>query len=126
MKKHFRARTVRHQPGAMNKTEAAYSLVLQVKKAAGDVLEFWFEGLTLKLGPDCRYTPDFVVQRADGSLELHEVKAGIVESDKVKPLWKDDSAVKVRTAADKFPFRFLVVFQAPDAHGGDWREIEVG
>jgi hypothetical protein len=86
-------------PGGMNKTEAAYALTLEARKRSGEVADYWFEGLKLRLGKACFYTPDFVVQLADGVIELHEIKGH----------WEDDARVKVRVVADKYPFRLIAV-----------------
>lgn len=90
----------------MNKTEIAYSFILEARLMAGEIVDFWFEGITLKLGPDCRYTPDFLVQMADATMEIHEVKGGSRKAD--GSIWfhgMDDSMVKLRVAVDKFPFK---------------------
>ena len=82
----------------MNRTEAAYAVLLEVRRRAGEVAEYHYEALTLKLADDTRYTPDFFVVLADGVCELHEVKG----------FMRDDARVKVRVAARLFPFRFRV------------------
>ena len=68
--------TVDHQPcnaapkfnplgrGKMNKTEAAYALLLEAQVRKGEILSYHFQGLTLRwpVGNEIvRYTPDFVV-----------------------------------------------------------------
>ena len=83
----------------MNKTEAGYALLLEARKRAGQVQDYWFEGLTLKLAHDTRYTPDFFVVLADGSCELHEVKG----------FMRDDANVKLKVAARLFPFPVFLV-----------------
>lgn len=88
--------------GKMNKTERAYAQHLDALKAAGEVLWFEFEPCNLKLAPACFYRVDFLVLRASGLLEAHEVKG----------YWTDDARVKIKVAASKFPFRFLAVKQS--------------
>lgn len=102
----------RHIPGEMNKTEEAYSLVLEAQKRAGEIADYWFESLTLKIAPDCRYTPDFLVMMNDGALELHEVKAARRSKEgRITPLVEDDALVKVKAAADKFVFPIRLVYR---------------
>ena len=96
-------RLVRHVPGVMNKTELQYEKLLSDRKAQGDIIDYWFECFTLKLGDQCRYTPDFAVITADLTLEFHEVKGA-------RAIFKDDSKAKIRAAANKFPFPFFVAF----------------
>jgi|SRR5579859_4491113 len=82
---------------AMNKTEAAYADHLEQLRQVGHIVTWLFEAITLKLGDDCRYTPDFLVIHADRTVELVEVKG----------FWRDDARVKIRVAAQRFPwFRF--------------------
>ena len=89
----------RMKSGKMNNAELAYSKTLALRKMAGKILWYSFEGITLRLADRTTYTPDFVVMLANGELELHEVKG----------FWTDDAKVKVKVAAEKFPFRFIAV-----------------
>lgn len=104
----------RRKAGEMNKTEAAYASHLEGRKLLGEVIWFAFEAVTFKLAADCRFTPDFIVQLADGVLEVHEAKG----------FWADDAKVKIRIAADKFPFRFVAVKRIAKKDGGGWKEQE--
>jgi hypothetical protein len=85
------------KPRKMNKTEAAYAQHLNALKLAGDVLWFEFEGIKLRLADDTQYTADFFVLTRDGVLEVHETKG----------FWRDDARVKIKVAAEKYPFRFF-------------------
>lgn len=96
--------------GAMNKTEAAYATHLELLKRAGAVQWVRFEGLKLRLADNTFYTPDFAVMAADGVIECHEVKG----------FWTDDARVKVKVAADQYPFRFLAIKALPKKQGGGW------
>lgn len=86
-------------PSKMNKTEAAYGQVLELRKRGGEIAWYCYEGITLKLAPDCRVTIDFDVMLADGSIELHEVKG----------FMRGDASVKYRIATELFPFPILIV-----------------
>lgn len=105
-----RGRSVRRTPGEMNKTEALYALSLVAEKSAGTIAEFWFEAMTFKLAPDTRYTPDFMVMLPDGLIEFREVK-GFME---------DDAWVKIKVAAEKFPFAFSLIRKRAKKDGGGW------
>ncbi len=94
----------------MNKLETLYAQHLELRKRAGEIEWYAFDVLNLRLAPKCFYRPDFMVMRRDAEIELHEVKGH----------WEDDARVKVKIAADKFPFRFLAVTQCPKKHGGGW------
>lgn len=99
-----------HKPGQMNKLEASYAMELEVRKRAGEIVNYWFEAITLKLAPDTRYTPDFAVLMADYTMELHETKG----------FFRDDAKVKLKIAAEKFPFKFVLVQSVAKKHGGGW------
>lgn len=104
----------RLKPGQMNKTEAAYDLHLDAMKHHGEIAWYKFEGITLKLAPDCRLTVDFAVMRADGLFEMHDVKGS-------PHVYTDDAKVKMKVAAASFPFVFKVAFPVPKKDGGGWR-----
>ena len=92
----------------LNKTERAY---LQVLRARG----FHFVGIqniTLKLGDDCRYTPDFNHLDNDGRLVFSEVKG----------FMRDDALVKLKVAARVFSiFQFFLVRK----NGSGWDVTEI-
>lgn len=98
--------------GAMNKTEAAYERDLRDAQTLGDILWYRFEGLKLRLADNTFYTPDFIVLASDGVLECHEVKG----------FWADDARVKIKVAADQYPFRFKAVKAQAKKRGGGWSE----
>lgn len=98
----------------MNKTEEAYQRYLEGQKLLGEVLEYWFEHLKLRLAQNTFYTPDFLVLGACGELECHEVKG----------YWEDDARVKIKVAASIYPFRFIAVQPLPKRAGGGWKVEE--
>jgi hypothetical protein len=101
----------RHIPGEMNKTEAAYANeILEIRKRAGEIIEYWFETVTLKLANGVRYTPDFFVRLKSNEYEFHEVKG----------FWRDDARVKIKVAAGLFPFQFFAVQRQKKRDGGGW------
>ena len=99
--------------GTMNKTERSYAGQLDQMKFAGKILWYGFEAIKLRLADNTFYTPDFAVMAADGVIELHEVKG----------FWTDDARVKIKVAADKFPFRFMAMKPRALKAGGGW-EVE--
>jgi len=107
----------RHKPGVMNQTETAFADLLQARKLAGEIIDFQFEAITFKLADGCRYTPDFAIWLADGSMELVDCKgAGPVD---------DKSRVKVKVAAEKFPmFLFVIEQRQAKKLGGGWKREE--
>lgn len=91
----------------MNGLEKRYAAeILEPKRLAGEILWYEFDAVKLRLAAATFYTPDFFVMKADYSLEVHEVKG----TSKGKPFVEDDAAVKIKVAADKFPFRFRMTW----------------
>lgn len=100
----------RLKTGQMNKTESAYSQHLEMRKHAGEVVWYRFEGIKLRLADNTFYTPDFAVMLTTGEMELHEVKG----------FWTDDARVKTKVAADQYPFRIIGVTVKAKKAGGGW------
>ena len=108
----------RMKPGAMNKTESAYAQYLENERRAGRVQQFWFESVKLKIADGaCFYTPDFMVLRPDGTLELHEVKGS-------PRIFQDDAKVKCKACATQYPFPLRVVYPKTKKSGGGWEVQE--
>ncbi len=83
----------------MNKTEAAYALILEAKKRAGEILRYEWEGVSLRWPDGMVFNPDFAVWSADsttGSIELSfiETKGAFIEGD---------ALVKFRAARAHWP-----------------------
>ncbi len=110
MQRHVQA-LGRLKVGAMNKTEAAYAATLELRRRAGEVVWFKFEGLKFRLADNTFYTPDFAVMLASGALEAHEVKGH----------WEDDARAKIKVAADMYPMQFIAVQPLPKKAGGGWK-----
>ena len=110
MKRSF-ARGRQRVAGTMNGTEANYASQLEIARRVGDIQWFAFESIKLRLAPATFYTPDFLVMLADSTLEVHEVKGH----------WEDDARVKIKVAAEMFPFRFIAVSPVAKRDGGGWK-----
>ncbi|WP_338505178.1 DUF1064 domain-containing protein [Erwinia aphidicola] len=100
----------RLKTGQMNKTEAAYGQHLELRKRAGEITWYKFEGLKLRLADNTFYSPDFFVMLSSGELEAHEVKGH----------WQDDARAKIKIAADMYPFRFIAIKAQTKKAGGGW------
>ena len=53
---------------------------------------------------------------ADGVIECHEVKG----------YWQDDARVKIKVAADQYPFRFVAIKARAKKDGGGWAVEDFG
>ena len=58
----------------MNKTESRYAEHLQIKLLAGEILEWRFEPIRLKLAPKTFYTPDFAVVMPGGNSRMRMLR----------------------------------------------------
>ena len=92
----------------LNKTERAFLAVLR-SRGHGPVL---IQAVTLKVGDDCRYTPDFLLVINLGGLIAYEVKG----------FMRDDALVKLKTAARQFPWIDFVLVRRVK---GEWIETPV-
>lgn len=58
----------------LNQTEERYRQLLELRKRTGEIQEYFVQAITLKIGTDCRYIPDFLILENDGSLTFIEIK----------------------------------------------------
>ena len=100
----------RLKSGTMNATETRYAEHLDAERHHGRIAWFKFEGVKLRLADACFYSPDFAVCRADGAIEMHEVKG----------MWTDDARVKIKVAAEMYPFKFVAIRAQSKKAGGGW------
>ena len=107
----------RTERGVMNKTEARYaSEVLDVQKAQGEIARYWYESIKLRLADGSWFTVDFFVMLPDGRLEAHEVKG----------FWRKAERVRIKVAAELYPFRFVSASRLKKSQGGGWKFEEFG
>lgn len=82
----------RRKPGTMNKLEAEYSNHLATMLLAGEIQNWWFEGVGFRIGHRCFWHPDFLVKTKEGFFEIHDTKGFV----------RDDALVKAKAVAAKF------------------------
>lgn len=122
-RKYGKARPVK---GVMNGNEAKFAALLEEWKRAGTIRHYGYESITLTLAPRTTILIDFHVIEADGTIVFYECKAGMKNG---KYRAEDDAVVKLKVAAEKFPyFKILVTwdhkayarkYQEVGAHGAD-------
>ena len=99
----------------LNKTEAAYWGWLQMQN------DLWrgVQCITLKLGHDCRLTPDFWALDSAG---LRAIDTKGTNRKTNTPLVEEDAMIKMRLAARLFPFiHFVIAWKV----GGVWEHRPV-
>ena len=112
------AKTVRVR--GPNKTESAYSAWLRYLTRVPDkdeecVTWFAFEAIKIRIGMHCWYTVDYLVQYADGHLELHDVKG--TKDGKYRA--EDDAIVKARSVSAHSPLPVYFVWRLKN---GEWQK----
>jgi len=106
----------------MNKTETAYSHILEAMKRRGDIAQWEREGITLRWPDGMTYTPDFTVItkqfKADPDFDLMVAAHTFIE---VKgPKIEEDALVKFRAARARWP---LYGFQMHQLKAGTWTRL---
>ena len=95
-----RGRTVKPVRGSMNGLESRYAKHLDWQIREGQIAAYWFEQFKVRLADLTWYTPDFLVQMPDGTLEWRETKGWM----------RDDANIKVKVTSElywQFPIRVV-------------------
>lgn len=96
--------------GKLNKTERSRLSFLRATPLIGEI---GIQSITLKLGDDCRFTPDFWYVSYGGRFFFEDVKG----------FQRDDALVKIKVAARQFSWAtFLIVKK--NGSGWDAKEIK--
>ncbi len=104
----------------LNQLERDYAAHLELRRRAGEVNRWCYEGVRLRIGwrktkkagklVASYYTPDFHVQMADGEVQLHETKGRMMEA----------AAVRLAACAELYPYRILLVKRNKGAWEFSW------
>lgn len=78
----------------MNKLESRYAQHLDILKLSGEVSNWWFEKVAIRIGERGFWHPDFLVHLSNGLIEFHDTKGHV----------KDDALVKAKAVAEQLPF----------------------
>ncbi len=101
-----------------NRLEQRYALYLELLRLEGSVTKWSFEETKFKLANGTWYLPDFWVQLADATIEIHECKGFMREA----------ARVRIRVAARLRPeLRFVLVTEDRESLTGrrQWVFTEV-
>lgn len=104
----------RRDPGEMTKTEKRYSEVLEGMRLSGEIQEWFFEPITLRLAKRTGWNPDFMVIHINGDVIFIEVKPSGWEMIPNQ----DMSNVKAKVAAEMYPFTFWRAVERTKKAGG--------
>lgn len=103
----------RKKKGEMNATEAKFANYLRGLEITGEILWWRHEGIKLQLADNTTLNVDFNVMYADGLLVMIDVKGA-------KAIIEEDAKVKMKVAAEQFPFVFRYAFPRQKIDGGGW------
>lgn len=100
----------------MNKTETAYSRILDALKSRGEIDAYSFEGISLRWGGTEKdtpmiYTPDFVVNER-GKVRFIEIKGGHIFDRDI-----------VRFKGCRAEWAWLGSFEMHQLKKGEWKQI---
>lgn len=72
--------------GYRSKAEARYAAILEARKASGEIRDWAYESIRLRLvdGEMVTYTPDFMVHEVDGALTFIEIKGFLREAARIR------------------------------------------
>ena len=73
-------------PKFKSKAEARYAELLERQRRAGQIEDWRYEAITLRLADGVRYTPDFWVRLNGGRQRLVEIKGHLREAARVRLL----------------------------------------
>lgn len=95
--------------GRMNKTEAAYAQRLEALKHDGQILDWRFHVLRVRLADNTFYEPDFLVMTAGRELQIHETKGSFTTQS---------GQTKIKLCAEVLPW--FRVIKASRQKDGSW------
>ncbi|QRQ86270.1 hypothetical protein [Cupriavidus oxalaticus] len=97
----------------MNKTERAYADVLEQQRQRGEIIDWKFHPMNVRLAKNTFYEVDFLVLAADMRVEIHETKGGYTT---------EKGGMKIKLCAEALPwFRFIKATKLPAKLGGGWK-----
>lgn len=103
--------------GYRSSSEALFAAILEARRRTGEIVWFKYEPITLRLAKKTSYTPDFVAIDKMGAVVIYEVKG----------FMRDDAMVKLKVAADLFPWCVFVLAKAKKSRGKQYfEEIVIG
>lgn len=110
----------------LNKLERDFKdRALEPALVRGDLAGYAREPVRFRIGGGCYFVPDYVVSERPGE---HGVVPRITVVEVKGGFFRDDAKVKIKVAADKYPFlglRWLIVFRLGSCGRGDWDVHEV-
>lgn len=105
----------------MNKVEAAYSMILEARKRAGEILRYEWEGITLRWPDGMAFTPDFSVFGNQPSYNEDGDKYPLTFIETKGPWIEEDAKVKFRAARAHWPEFTFEMWQQDKSK--NWKQL---
>lgn len=96
-----------------NKGETRYAEYLELRKRAGDIIDYKVKPMSIRLAPRTFFEVDFLVIDKEGFLEIHDYKGHM----------EDDALVKLKVLADQYWFLRVFVVKEPRRGTYAYQEI---
>ena len=96
----------------MNRIENEQSLLLEREKRLGNIQDWRFEPMKIRLADNCTYLPDFMIVHNLGSIEFMEIKG---------PHIREDALIKYKVAVELYPMFLWSMWQKTKEKG--WQKI---
>jgi hypothetical protein len=104
----------------MNNTEFEYAKHLELRKMAGEIRCYEFEGHKFRLADNTFYTPDFCVVTPT-HVEFHEVKGTKRVKGGTKAYCREDARMKIKIAAELRPwYRWCITWRGKNGWHWEW------
>ncbi len=102
--------TRRGKGRGMNQSEREFSMLLEMKKHKGEIVNWQFESVKIRIGEGCWYIPDFFVPRLSRPLFIE-----------VKGFMRDDARVKFLAAQEQHKWADFEMWRKVKGQG--WTQI---
>jgi hypothetical protein len=104
----------------MNTLEERFATEFLEPMRLGGEIQWWaYEPMRFRIGGSAFYKPDFVVVDGNGQVVAYETKG----------VWREAAKVRIRVAADRFPWVHFIAVQVSPRGGFDYESFgprEVG
>ncbi len=96
-----------------NQLEQDFAWHLSIQKSERKIFNCWAKPMVLAIGPTMTFEPDFMVDDGNNWIWLIDTKG---------PFSREDSRIKIKIAAERYPMWNFLIVTRPD---GQWKAKEV-
>ena len=107
-------KTSKPSPRVKNKWESKYAEYLEIMRRTGEISAWRFEPIRLRLANSAWFKPDFLVVARN-----EDKDCDVFQFHEVKGFWREAAKVRIKVAAELFPFFDFIVVKWKD---GNWEK----